>query len=208
MGEGAGDPSPPRGRPPGGRAPAQSPGVRALAGLWEQEHHGARITPRRRQDFPHCPFPTSRSRFLFSGWKMDDFIICGSQQSIWEFGHFPFRSLLSITFNHWSPSRSQALGRAAVPDLTVLLFRGCGEGPGIERGRARQGGPHGRWAGATKASTEAREQPMKGGYRRDPREAWPHCQENPSWEGGDRTQKRKEIARVLCQGSVADFNSR
>ena len=86
VGEGDGNPSPPRGRPPGGRAPAQSPGVQALAGLWEQKHHGARITPRRRQAFPHCPFPTCHSRFLFSGWKMDDFIICGTQQSIWEFG--------------------------------------------------------------------------------------------------------------------------
>lgn len=36
VGEGDGNPSPPRGRPPGGRAPAQSPGVQALAGMWSR----------------------------------------------------------------------------------------------------------------------------------------------------------------------------
>ena len=98
VGEGVGDPSP-RGRPPGGRAPAQSPGVLALAGLWEQKHRGARITPRR-QDFSHFPFPTCRSRFLFSGWKMDDFIISGTQQSIWEFGLKRALPLLLTVIHH------------------------------------------------------------------------------------------------------------
>ena len=136
VGEGHGNPSPPRGRPPGVRAPAQSPGVRALAGLWEKELRRVRITPRRRQDFPHCPFPISRSRFLFSGWEMDEFIICGTQQSIWEFGHFPFHSLLSIMFNHWSPSRSLVLGRAAVPDLTVFTLQGLWGGARHRKGQS------------------------------------------------------------------------
>ena len=41
---------------------------------------------------------------------------------------------------------------------------------GGARHKRKQGWERG-WAGSTEASTEAREQPMKGGYRRDPLEA-------------------------------------
>ena len=46
-------------------------------------------------------------------------------------------------------------------------------------------------------------------YRRDPLEATktgPIAKKIPHGRGGGGTQKRKEIARVLCQGSVTDFN--
>ena len=74
--------------------------------------------------------------------------------------------------------------------MTVLLFRGCGEGPDTARGRAGQGGPHGRWAGATKASTEAREQPMKGGYRRTLERPGLIAKKIP--HGREETEHRKE----------------